>query len=285
MADLTGDYLRNIGRYPLLTAAEEIELGNHIQKCIDAGDDATPGQRRLADRARRRMVTSNLRLVATVAKKFMRRAGVRDGMEYADLMQEGTIGLTRAVEKFDPARGYKFSTYAYWWIRQAISRAIAAKSRVVYLPCQVDAVLVKASSFSTQHQQAHGRPPSITETAEHCRVTEAQMRLYLSHASGTKSLDAKAGGKEDHSTLVDLVAADCGSPMESIALDAEAERVNEALDRLEESEANLIRRRFGIGREAGSLVEIGREMGISREAVRLRCEKGLRKLRFYLRSA
>ena len=206
-------YLATIGRIPLLTPAEEIELGNQVQKMMELTEDGsksfdesalTTQQRRMiriGRRAKERMMKANLRLVVSVAKKYQGK-----GLELLDLIQEGSLGLERAVEKFDPTRGYKFSTYAFWWIRQSMTRAIACQSRTIRLPVHLSERLTTIRKVSLDLAHKLGAMPSRVEIAEAMDIPLDELDSLLRQALTTSSLDAPVNGEEGRSFLGDLIA-------------------------------------------------------------------------------
>uniref|UniRef100_UPI00118144CD sigma-70 family RNA polymerase sigma factor n=1 Tax=Synechococcus sp. 1G10 TaxID=2025605 RepID=UPI00118144CD len=235
--DLVRSYLRDIGRVPLLTHEQEITLGRQVQDLMrleeaeqelemraggqkpSAEEWATATglspallKRKLASgrRAKERMVAANLRLVVSVAKKYTKR-----NMELLDLIQEGTIGLVRGVEKFDPTRGYKFSTYAYWWIRQGITRAIAEKSRTIRLPIHITETLNKLKKGQRELSQELGRTPTLSELAVAVELPEEEVKDLLCRARQPVSLETKVGDGED-TELLDLLQGDGELPAESV---------------------------------------------------------------------
>jgi len=289
MTDSFRSYLQEIGRIPLLTAAEEIDLGHKIQRMLaikEAKPDGnfTPEERRAVrtgTRAHSKMVSANLRLVVNVAKKYRRMA---ENMDISDLVQEGSIGLHRAVDKYDPERGYKFSTYAYWWIRQGITRAVNMTDRTIRLPIGANDALRKARSFALEYHVQYGRAPSVERIAEQCNCTAATLADYLAHSGGVTSLDT-AAFLEEGSSLHELVASD-EKPIEEVVENlADLEALHDALNRLNEADATVIREYFGIGGVKKTLTEIGQMHGHSRERARQRKEKALRKLQFQLSMA
>ena len=281
-------YLATIGRIPLLTPAEEIELGNQVQAMMALTEDGsrefedgelTTAQRRLlriGRRAKERMMKANLRLVVSVAKKYQGK-----GLELLDLIQEGSLGLERAVEKFDPTRGYKFSTYAFWWIRQSKTRAIACQSRTIRLPVHLSERLTTIRKVSLDLAHKLGAMPSRIEIAEALDMPVEELDSLLRQALTTSSLDAPINGEEGRSFLGDLIAdSSLDEPLEIVEQRIHHEQLGRWLSHLSEQEQHVLRMRFGLeGNERHTLAEIGRLMEVSRERVRQVELKALRKLR------
>ena len=281
-------YLATIGRIPLLTPAEEIELGNQVQAMMALTEDGsrefedgelTTAQRRLlriGRRAKERMMKANLRLVVSVAKKYQGK-----GLELLDLIQEGSLGLERAVEKFDPTRGYKFSTYAFWWIRQSMTRAIACQSRTIRLPVHLSERLTTIRKVSLDLAHKLGAMPSRLEIAEAMDIPLDELDSLLRQALTTSSLDAPINGEEGRSFLGDLIAdSSLDEPLEIVEQRIHHEQLGRWLSHLSEQEQHVLRMRFGLeGNERHTLAEIGRLMEVSRERVRQVELKALRKLR------
>ena len=281
-------YLSTIGRIPMLTPAEEIELGNQVQAMqafTEDGskdfkvEDLTTQQRRMlriGRRAKERMMKANLRLVVSVAKKYQGK-----GLELLDLIQEGSLGLERAVEKFDPTRGYKFSTYAFWWIRQSMTRAIACQSRTIRLPVHLSERLTTIRKVSLDLAHKLGAMPNRLEIAEEMDIGLEELDSLLSQALTTSSLDAPVNGEEGRSFLGDLIAdSSAEEPLDIVEQRIHHEQLGRWLSHLSEQEQNVLRLRFGLeGNERHTLAEIGRMMEVSRERVRQVELKALRKLR------
>ena len=288
--DLVRSYLRDIGRVPLLSLEQEITLGRQVQELMHleelreeltmrsggeepttealaaaAGLSAAQLRRRLqmGRRAKERMVAANLRLVVSVAKKYTRR-----NMELLDLIQEGTIGLVRGVEKFDPTRGYKFSTYAYWWIRQGITRAIAEKSRTIRLPIHITETLNKLKKGQRELSQELGRTPTVSELAIYVELPEEEVKDLLCRARQPVSLETKVGDGED-TELLDLLAGDGTLPDEMVDGECLKGDLRELLEQLPELQGRVLKMRYGIGgEEPMSLTSIARTLGMSRDKTR-----------------
>ncbi|QNI92123.1 RNA polymerase sigma factor/ type II [Synechococcus sp. BOUM118] len=281
-------YLATIGRIPLLTPAEEIELGNQVQAMMTLTEDGsktfedhelTGKQRRMlriGRRAKERMMKANLRLVVSVAKKYQGK-----GLELLDLIQEGSLGLERAVEKFDPTRGYKFSTYAFWWIRQSMTRAIACQSRTIRLPVHLSERLTTIRKVSLDLAHKLGAMPSRVEIAEAMDIPLDELDSLLRQALTTSSLDAPVNGEEGRSFLGDLIAdSSLDEPLDIVEQRIHHEQLGRWLSHLSEQEQHVLKLRFGLeGNERHTLAEIGRLMDVSRERVRQVELKALRKLR------
>ncbi len=282
-ADSIGWYLSNIGRIPLLTPAEEIELAHHVQAMKQLqdlpSDQLTPRQKhliRMGCRARDRMMAANLRLVVSVAKKYQ-----NQGLELLDLVQEGAIGLERAVDKFDPAMGYKFSTYAYWWIRQGMTRAIDNSARTIRLPIHVSEKLSKMRRITRELSHRFGRQPNRLELAHAMGMAPEELEDLISQSAPCASLDAHARGDDDRSTLGELIAdPNSNESMDSMDRNLQKEHLGTWLSQLNERERRIIELRFGLkGHEPLTLAEIGRQINVSRERVRQLEAKAILKLR------
>jgi len=298
--DLVRSYLRDIGRVPLLSHEQEITLGRQVQELVrleeaeaefkmrqghepsreelasNLGISPAVLRRRLINgrRAKERMVAANLRLVVSVAKKYTKR-----NMELLDLIQEGTIGLVRGVEKFDPTRGYKFSTYAYWWIRQGITRAIAEKSRTIRLPIHITETLNKLKKGQRELSQELGRTPTVGELAEFLELPEPEVKDLLSRARQPVSLEMKVGDSDD-TELCELLQNDAPMPHELVDGDCLKGDMRSLLEQLPPLQGRVLKMRYGIDvEEPMSLTGIGRELGMSRDRVRNLERDGLAGLR------
>ena len=282
-SDSIGHYLSSIGRVPLLTPAEEIELAHHVQhmkKLLKIPEtDRTQRnlyQIKIGKRARDRMMAANLRLVVSVAKKYQ-----NQGLELLDLVQEGAIGLERAVDKFDPAMGYKFSTYAYWWIRQGMTRAIDNSARTIRLPIHISEKLSKMRRVSRELSHKFGRQPTRLEMATEMGIDQKDLEDLISQSAPCASLDAHARGEEDRSTLGERIPdPNFEEPMEGMDRTIQKEHLGTWLSQLNEREQKIMRLRFGLdGEEPLTLAEIGRQINVSRERVRQLEAKAILKLR------
>ncbi len=259
-------YLKEIGKISLLTSEEEVELA----KAIEQGDEE----------AKRRLAEANLRLVVSIAKKYVGR-----GMLFLDLIQEGNLGLIKAVEKFDYRKGYKFSTYATWWIRQAITRAIADQARTIRIPVHMVETINKLIRISRQLVQDLGREPLPEEIAEEMNISEDRVREILKIAQEPVSLETPIG-EEDDSHLGDFIEDhEAQAPADAAAFELLKEQLEDVLDTLSAREEKVLRLRFGLddGRSR-TLEEVGQHFGVTRERIRQIEAKALRKLRHPMRS-
>jgi RNA polymerase primary sigma factor len=259
-------YLKEIGRVPLLTADEEVELA----KRMEAGDEE----------AQKRLAEANLRLVVSIAKRYVGR-----GMLFLDLIQEGNLGLIKAVEKFDYNKGYKFSTYATWWIRQAITRAIADQARTIRIPVHMVETINKLIRISRQLLQQLGRDPSPDEIAKEMEISVDRVREIMKIAQEPVSLETPIGEEED-SHLGDFIEdQDAPAPADAASFTLLKEQLEDVLDTLTPREERVLRLRFGIddGRSR-TLEEVGQNFGVTRERIRQIEAKALRKLRHPTRS-
>jgi len=259
--DPVRQYLREIGKFPLLDAEEEVELAKRFEKS--------------SKRAKDKLVESNLRLVVSIAKKYIGR-----GLSLLDLIQEGNQGLIRAVEKYDWRRGYKFSTYATWWIRQAITRAIADQARTIRIPVHMVETINKLYRTSQRLMQSLGREPTPEEIGEELELTGDRVREIFKISQEVTSLDTKVGEDED-SSLGDFIADDTQpSPVDAASKQLLRDHLEEVLDTLSEREAKVLSLRFGLdGGQSRTLEEVGKVFGVTRERIRQIEAKALRKLK------
>ena len=252
-------FLRDAGRHPLLTAAQEVELAKRIER----GDME----------AKTRMIQSNLRLVVSIAKNYR-----NQGLPFLDLIQEGTLGLIRAVEKFDWRRGYKFSTYATWWIRQAVARALADKARTIRMPVHIVERMQKLNRAERTLWTQLGREPTLEEVAEEANLPIAQAHEVKAAARASTSLDQPVGETED-AVFGDFVAGDGPLPDEEVEVSLRCQALAEALGALAERERKVLILRYGlVDEEPKTLEEIGRRLGLTRERVRQIENEALKRL-------
>ena len=284
--DLVGRYLTEIGQYPLLSAAEEIELAQAIEagrlaEVRLADETLTPGERgilgrdvRNAGKAKQRFIQSNLRLVVSIAKRYQ-----STGLPLLDLIQEGNLGLIRAVEKFDHRKGFKFSTYATWWIRQAIGRGVADKGRTIRLPSHVVDTLTTLSKASGSLLKELGREPTSSELAELTGMAVDKIETALSATADVISLSAGIG--EDDTEFGDLLPDEGAvAPFDAAAASLERTAIRELLHTLSDRERQVIELRFGlVGDRPLTLDEVGRHFDLTRERIRQIEAKALTKLR------
>jgi len=282
-------YLENIAKIPLMTAEEEILLGKLVRRMIalkQLDRELTRKEKRevlMGERAKARFVQANLRLVVYIVKRNLRRSFFLDSL---DLIQECTIGLIRAVEMFDPQRGYKFSTYAYWWCRQAVSRTYNAQERAIRRPTSVGDMAAKVEKIFSAETERLGRSPTLDELSLASSVKRSELELLSTRGSHCLSLDALAAG-EDSSSLLDLIADDSNLSsdelFDAMDLSLDVERMLSLLHRLSDQERRLVVRRYGLDGEAPAiLADLGKELGVTRESARQLTAAALVKLRLYM---
>ena len=289
------DFLGEIGRHELLTPEQELTLGREVQamvalneRCQQAGGNgpeceyssAEKKKLKAGERAKNQMITANLRLVVNLAKRYQGK-----GLDLLDLIQEGTLGLTRAVEKYDPKRGHRFSTYAYWWIRQGLNRALSTQSRTIRIPVNINEKLTKLRAAKSRLMQELGVHPSTNQIAIQMKIPleEVEELLACELRSITVSLQGAVKSKADPSELVDILPSEEVPPMELAEL---AERSASAWSLLDKSnltpkERTILSLRFGLdgSNEWRTLAEVARQMNCSREYCRQVVQRALRKLR------
>jgi RNA polymerase nonessential primary-like sigma factor len=300
--DLVRMYLQEIGRKPLLTHSQELEMGRQIQQLmmiltarenltvqlgrlpadaelaiyLNINEETLQKQIKTGQQAKQKMIEANLRLVVSVAKKYQRR-----NMEFLDIIQEGTLGLERGVEKFDPDKGYKFSTYAYWWIRQGITRAIAQKSRDVRLPIHITEKLNKVKQVQRELSQKLGYTPSVSDIAKALSLEPKQIREYLLLIRQPISLDMKIGVAQD-SQLGDMLISDAPPPEEYTERELLNQEIKSLLEILNPQQREVLTLRFGlVNGEAQTLVQVAQYMGLSRERIRQIEQQALKLLKRY----
>ncbi len=284
-------FLGEIGRHQLLTPEQELTLGRKVQamaalteRCTMAGgegdacvySDEEKRTIKRGEKAKNQMITANLRLVVNLAKRYQGK-----GLDLLDLIQEGTLGLTRAVEKYDPTRGHRFSTYAYWWIRQGMTRAIDNSARTIRLPIHISEKLSKMRKITRELSHRFGRQPNRLELAHAMGIEPRDLEELIAQSAPCASLDAHARGEEDRSTLGELIPDPNGDePMEGMDRSIQKEHLGGWLSQLNEREQKILRLRFGLGGEEPlTLAEIGRQINVSRERVRQLESKAILKLR------
>lgn len=287
--DMVRTYLHEIGQVPLLTHEEEIIYGKQVQRMMSLLTKKEKLERKLAhsaslqelaeavelnedelkqvllqgQRAKRKMIEANLRLVVAIAKKYQ-----RHNLEFLDMIQEGSLGLERGVEKFDPTKGYRFSTYAYWWIRQAITRAISQQGRTIRLPIHITEKLSKIKKVQRELAQKLGRPATPSEIAQELDLEPAQIREYYKIARNPISLDVRVGDNQD-TELSEMLKDDEASPEEYATGELMRQDIQKILADLSPQEQRILSLRFGLedGKEK-SLAQIGQKLNLSRERVR-----------------
>lgn len=286
-------YLAEISRYPLLTAEEEIELGRQVQEMLQLKQEIrelTPQEKRVirrGERAKQKFVRANLKLVVSAAKRYLH---VVRNMDLMDLVQEGNLGLIRGVEKFDPTRGYKFSTYAYWWIRQSINRAIATKERSIRLPGKAQELATSWNTAMRTLQNELGRSPRLVELAEYFKMPLAEIEHFMRIGMMPNvSLDQVVRDESSMSfgeTIEDPNNLGGADAMNKAIKDEYSYQLDIAFTALSDREKELVSRKWGLnGYEPETLVQIGKTMNVSRERVRQLLDVAQRKLRYHMNRA
>ena len=262
-------YLKEIGRIPLLTAEEEVKLANQIQAMLPLlhKEDLTLEEKKIiqqGQRAKRKMVQANLRLVVSIAKKYLNR-----GLTLLDLIQEGSIGLMRGVEKFDPGKGYKFSTYSYWWIRQAMTRSIANQARIIRLPLHITQDLNKVKKVTRQLSLSLGRKPTEREIAKELDIDVKKLNSLVQAARITKPKSLNLTIDENQTELGQILADDSASPSDFVAKQEIRSQIQNLLYALSPKQRDVITLRYGLNDgKTMTYEQIGNHCGISRERVR-----------------
>ena len=275
-------YLKEIGRTPLLKSEEEVKLANEIQAMLPLLEkdpkSLTPEEQKLVRQgqaAKRKMTQANLRLVVSIAKKYQNR-----GLSLLDLIQEGSIGLMRAAEKFDPSKGYKFSTYSYWWIRQAMTRAIANHARTIRLPIHITQDLNKIKKTNRQLSQKLGRKPTDSEIAEELDMEIDKLRSLAESARMTKPRSLNATIDENQTELGQILPDDSSSPADFVAEKETVAKIQNLLDTLSPKQRDVIILRYGLkDGKTMTYEQIGNVCGISRERVRQIKNKAMKQLK------
>ena len=275
MSSTLSDYLETIARYPLLDKNQEIILGRRVQAWLN--DPApSPAVVRSGRRAQNKMIQCNLRLVVSICKKYLRH---NNKSELLDLIQEGTLGLTRGVQKFDPERGYALSTYVYWWIRQSVNRYRQYHERMIRLPGGGTDAIAKSRVFIYEFTAKNGRRPTVEECAEHCKITTNRMRDYLRQQDDCCSLDVRSNRGEGNA-LLDHQASDDEDMLDRIAFTLGSEFISDQLAVLSDTERFVVEHHYGIGKDTPlSIAAVSRLKGFSRERARQLHERALVKLR------
>ena len=294
MRDSLGTFLEEIGRYPLLTPAQEIELSRQIKVMIDLREredkSYTSTEQRalkIGMKAKEKLIRHNLRLVVHIARIFCSRTKY-ESLEISDFIQEGCLGLDRAAEMFDGTKGYKFSTYAYWWIKQALRRAADNKCRVIRLPVHATEKIYAIRRFTDQYKQRTGNMPSIAEVAEHIKMSEDWVKLLTHRVLETTSLDVRVG-KDCDSSLASFIAdpstIDDDDRYETMELLDQADYLREALDRLPPREREVVAMRYGLDSDyrIKTLQEVGNHFGFCRERARQILNRATNNLRIQTR--
>ena len=277
MSEALAQYLSDISKFPLLNKEQEILLARQLQASLQEG--ASKAQKRAGHRAYTKLINCNLRLVVSIVKRFRNRASKA---EMLDLIQEGNIGLSHGVTKFDPERGYAMSTYIYWWIRQGITRYLGCSDRIIRLPSHAGETLAKLRSWTPQFFIIHGREPTPQESADFCRISLEKMELYLSHVRDAASLDVKvtqADGKGD--AIINLMPSN-ENLLDQVENQLKLEAIDTLMEGLKPDDKELVLRYHGLlGQPAVTLTALAKERGITRERVRQRISRSMRKLKVH----
>ena len=288
--DSVNQYLNEISRHPLLTPAEEIQYSRQVQAMMalkaEHPDPSTHTREqrfiiRRGQRAKERMITRNLRLVVVIAKRYTKRCTT---MELLDLIQFGNIGLDRATELFDPSRGYKFSTYAYWWVRQSINRGLQDSDRMIRLPVHRQEKVIKARAYMTRQLTLTGRMPTLAECAKALEIDPKDLEVSLFMAQDVASLDAPASQNPDKSPIITLIPDEASLHRDDDMM-MERDILADVLNTLDDDERDILCRYNGLsGHDKTTLAKLGEDYGVSREAIRQRHTRAMNKLRQRIRT-
>lgn len=280
------DYLNEVGRYPLLTTDQEIELSRRVMRYMQLKEEKrelTKEEQRAYKsgfKARERLVKCNLRLVIHISRRFAMRIRT-SGMDHLDLIQEGAVGLQRAAELFDGTKGYKFSTYAYWWIRQSMNRALEMQDRVVRVPSNALEKMNRAFKLQNEFMQLNGKPATLDEIAGLMDTDADALRLIIERSGFHTSLDTLA--IEDGTSLIDMLKSE-EDLFENVLSDQRSDDLERAFYQLNEDDQNIIKKYFGLfGTPEQALHSIGKDLGVSRERIRQRKDRALKRMSNYLR--
>ena len=268
-------YLREIARYPLLTKDQEILLARSVQAWI-ASENPTPRQIKVGQRAYQKLINCNLRLVVSIAKRYTNRCR---RTEMFDIVQEGNMGLAHGIKKFDPERGYALSTYVYWWIRQSITRFLSTHDRMIRLPSHAVEILGKLRHWKPVFEGERGRPPTLEECAEFCKMSPGRLKEYLDKAEDSISLDAFVRASDDEVTLMDAVS-DKYDLFDDVQWAIDVEQVSVLMAHLNDREKYIVAGAFALeGGEPKTFQAMGKELGMSRERARNIYHRAVRHMR------
>lgn len=268
-------YIEDIVRYPLLNREQEIVLARQVQAWVSS-DNPTKSQKRAGIRAYHKLINCNLRLVVSIAKKYTIRSKRTD---IFDIVQEGNIGLSHGIKKFDPERGYALSTYVYWWVRQSISRYLSYHDRMIRMPCHALEMLTKLRIWKPEFEAVHGRSPTLEECADYCDTSPSRLRTYMERGEDCVSLDKFVAHMESETTLIESIT-NGEHPMENLEVMMAGDFTNQLVAHLNDVDRQIVEKVFALnGGEPKTYIKVSREMNMSRERVRQRCQKALRKLK------
>jgi RNA polymerase sigma factor (sigma-70 family) len=281
-ADTVLYLMQSAGRFPRLTNEQEIQLGHQVQammRVLELPEYERPETWKNIEHqgksAKNRMIEGNLRLVINIAKKYQNM-----GLPFEDLIQEGSIGLNRGVELFDPERGFKASTYFYGWIKQSITRALENQARIIRLPAYMKQRTLRLKQLTREIMQQTGRKPSAETLQKAMELNDEQWRLLIFSYSDATSYDVSVSALESETSLVDLIASELETPQANLDAMGERDRLEQLLSEIGEREAQVLRLRYGIGQDQGqSLEKIGQLMGVTRERIRQIENKAMKSVR------